>query len=204
MTEPLELAPPAEHSAPPASRQEAALVALLPGAYAAALRLTGDETEAAALLQEAVPLGAREGTTGEGGIVLGVLSQMIRIYRRNHARPRPASPVDLDDTPDLFLYARSIQCGLPCTGPDPAARLLDALGPDRVARALDYLPEDYRVPCILSLTCPLSYRDLGRVLDCPAGAVRARLHRGRKMLQKTLWQVAVEDGIVETLGGRAG
>jgi hypothetical protein len=30
--------------------------------------------------------------------------------------------------------------------------------------------------------------------------VRSRLHRGRKMLQKALWQIAEEDGIV---GGKA-
>jgi RNA polymerase sigma-70 factor (ECF subfamily) len=28
------------------------------------------------------------------------------------------------------------------------------------------------------------------------GTVRSRLHRGRRMLQKALWEVAVERGIV--------
>jgi len=42
----------------------------------------------------------------------------------------------------------------------------------------------------------LSYEDIARVLQCPVGTVRSRLHRGRKMLQKALWQIAEEDGIV--------
>lgn len=173
--------------------------AALPGAYAAAVRLTGDEGAAAALLQEA----ARQVAAGPADdFVLGFLTRVVQVYRCDYSRPRPPAPVDLDDTPDLFLYARSIQHGLPFTGPDPAATLLDALGPERVARALDYLAEEYRVPCILSLTHSLTYRELARVLECPAGAVRTRLHRGRKMLQQALWQVAVADGVIGALGGR--
>jgi RNA polymerase sigma-70 factor (ECF subfamily) len=40
-----------------------------------------------------------------------------------------------------------------------------------------------------------SYEDIAGILDQPVGTVRARLHRGRKMLQKVLWRVAVEAGI---------
>ena len=43
----------------------------------------------------------------------------------------------------------------------------------------------------------LSYEEIARVLEVPVGTVRSRLHRGRKMLQKALWQVAEEDGIVK-------
>jgi RNA polymerase sigma-70 factor (ECF subfamily) len=41
-----------------------------------------------------------------------------------------------------------------------------------------------------------SYEEIARILECPVGTVRSRLHRGRKMLQKSLWQIAEEDGIV--------
>ena len=41
-----------------------------------------------------------------------------------------------------------------------------------------------------------SYQQIADVLSCPVGTVRSRLHRGRRMLQKTLWEVAVERGIV--------
>jgi RNA polymerase sigma-70 factor, ECF subfamily len=42
----------------------------------------------------------------------------------------------------------------------------------------------------------LSYEEIARLLEVPIGTVRSRLHRGRKMLQKALWQIAEEDGIV--------
>ena len=42
----------------------------------------------------------------------------------------------------------------------------------------------------------LSYEEIAQALECPVGTVRSRLHRGRKMLQKALWQIAEEDGIV--------
>ena len=38
--------------------------------------------------------------------------------------------------------------------------------------------------------------EIARALECPVGTVRSRLHRGRKMLQKTLWEVAEEAGVI--------
>ena len=36
----------------------------------------------------------------------------------------------------------------------------------------------------------LSYQDIAEIVGCPVGTVRSRLHRGRRMLQKALWNVA--------------
>ena len=104
---------------------------------------------------------------------------------------------DLDDTPDLYIYARSGQAGFPTQGPDPAAELLDKLGTERIAEAINRLPDEYRTVSTLYFMDDLSYEEIARVLDVPVGTVRSRLHRGRKMLQKALWQVAEEDGIVK-------
>jgi RNA polymerase sigma-70 factor (ECF subfamily) len=79
--------------------------------------------------------------------------------------------------------------------------LLDALGTERVAAAIARLPEEYRVVSTLYFMEDFSYQEIGRVLQCPIGTVRSRLHRGRKMLQKALWQVAEEDGIVSGSAG---
>jgi len=43
----------------------------------------------------------------------------------------------------------------------------------------------------------LTYEEIAQVLGCPVGTVRSRLHRGRKMLQKVLWRIAQEEGIVD-------
>jgi hypothetical protein len=44
-----------------------------------------------------------------------------------------------------------------------------------------------------------SYQEIAEITDCPIGTVRSRLHRGRKLLQKALWCVAQEQGIVAEL-----
>jgi RNA polymerase sigma-70 factor (ECF subfamily) len=41
-----------------------------------------------------------------------------------------------------------------------------------------------------------SYEEIGEMLGVPLGTVRSRLHRGRAMLQKRLWTLAVDQGIV--------
>ena len=52
--------------------------------------------------------------------------------------------------------------------------------------------------CTLYFVEDLSYEEIASVLEMPVGTVRSRLHRGRKMLQKSLWQVAEESGIVKS------
>ena len=72
---------------------------------------------------------------------------------------------------------------------------MDRLDADRVGEALDTLPEEYRAVATLYFIDDLSYQQIAGVLQCPVGTVRSRLHRGRRMLQKALWDVAMERGI---------
>ena len=48
----------------------------------------------------------------------------------------------------------------------------------------------------LYLSEDFSYEEIAGILDIPVGTVRSRLHRGRKILQKLLWRVAVERGVI--------
>src|SRR5206468_10306575 len=66
----------------------------------------------------------------------------------------------------------------------------------RSSDLLAALPEDYRVVCTLYFMDDLAYQDIADIVGIPVGTVRSRLHRGRKMLQKRLWQVAHDLGIV--------
>jgi RNA polymerase sigma-70 factor (ECF subfamily) len=40
-----------------------------------------------------------------------------------------------------------------------------------------------------------AYKEIADILDIPIGTVMSRLHRGRKLLQKRLWEFAVEHGL---------
>jgi RNA polymerase sigma-70 factor (ECF subfamily) len=64
-----------------------------------------------------------------------------------------------------------------------------------VGEAVERLPEAYRLVVTLDFMESFSHEDIAGILEVPVGTVRARLYRGRKMLQKALWRVAVEAGI---------
>ena len=168
-------------------------------AYGIAARLTRNQADAEDLVQEAALLAFRAFASFEPGTnfrawFFRILTNCYFSKRRREKR-RPVTS-DLDDTPDLYLYARSAEAGFPTQGPDPAAQLLDQLGTERVAAAIARLPEEYAVVSTLYFMEDLSYEEIAQALDCPIGTVRSRLHRGRKMLQKALWQVAEESGII--------
>lgn len=181
---------------------QALLVALLPSAYGYALRLTRNPADAEDLVQDA----ALQAFRGAAGFEPGTnfKAWFFRVVttsfwgRHRQARRRPQT-VDLDDTPDLYLYARSAESGLPFQGEDPAGQLLDRLGTERVAEAIAQLPEEFAVVCTLYFMEDFAYHEIAEVLDVPIGTIRSRLHRGRKMLQKTLWRVAQDAGIVGEL-----
>ena len=68
---------------------------------------------------------------------------------------------------------------------------------DDVRRALESVPEVYRTPLLLLYTEELSYRELAGLLGCPIGTVMSRLHRGRKVLERALWDCAKRRGWVK-------
>lgn len=168
-------------------------------AYGIAMRLTRSQADAEDLVQDAAFLAHRAFASFTSGTNFRAwfLKILVNSYysRRRREKSRPVTS-DLDDTPDLYLYARSGEAGFPTQGPDPAAQLLDKLGTERIVAAINRLPEEYRIVSALYFMEDLSYEEIARVLQCPVGTVRSRLHRGRKMLQKALWQIAEEDGIV--------
>jgi RNA polymerase sigma-70 factor (ECF subfamily) len=190
---------PASLSLQPQATFESLFSAVAGSAFGVALRLTRNNADAEDLVQEAALLAYRGFGSFEGGTNFRAwfLKILTNCYfsKRRREKSRPVTS-DLDDTPDLYLYARSGQAGFPTQGPDPAAQLLDKLGTERIVAAIGRLPDEYRIVSTLYFMDDLSYEEIARILECPVGTVRSRLHRARKMLQKALWQIAEEDGIV--------
>jgi RNA polymerase sigma-70 factor (ECF subfamily) len=178
---------------------EALFTPLATSAFGLALRFTRNRADAEDLVQEAALLAFRAFDSFEPGT--NFKAWFFRILtncyfsKRRREKSRPVT-ADLDDTPDLYLYARSAETGFPTAGPDPAGQLFEKLGTERGVAAMERLPEEYRVVSTLYFMEDLSYEEIARVVQCPVGTVRSRLHRGRKMLQKALWQVAEEDGVI--------
>jgi RNA polymerase sigma-70 factor (ECF subfamily) len=181
---------------------ETLLTAVLSAAYGYALRLTRNRADAEDLLQDAALRAFRASASFEPGTnfkawFFRILTRCFWSKHREQKR-RPLA-VDFDDTPDLYLFAKSAAAGLPWEGEDPASLLLDRLGTERIADAIAQLPEEYGVVCTLYFMEDFAYHEIAGVLGVPIGTVRSRLHRGRKMLQKALWQVAEDAGIIAEL-----
>lgn len=178
---------------------ESLLVSVLDDAYRTAHYLTGTREDAEELVQDAALLAQRgfsrfEANTNFRAWFLTILrNRFISNYRR---RQRRIETVSIDDPGEHYLYHKSRDAGFP-TDPEDAARyLFDRLDSDRVAEAFDRLPDEYREVCTLYFTQDLSYQDIANVLDIPVGTVRSRIHRGRRLLQHALWDIAEDYGLV--------
>jgi RNA polymerase sigma-70 factor, ECF subfamily len=189
----------AANPAPSAQAFEALLAPVLDQAYAYALSLTRNRTDAEDLVQEA----ALQALRGFGTFQLGspfkpwffrVLTNCHRRTWRNRARR--IFTVSFGDSPDLFLYNTFGAAGLPAQGDDPAGQVIGRLSQESVRAAIRRLPEEYRMAAALYFVQDLSYEEIGKVLDVPPGTVRSRLHRARKLLQRQLWRVAEDEGVV--------
>lgn len=53
---------------------------------------------------------------------------------------------------------------------------------DRVRAAVLELPTEFREAVVLCLLEEMSYEEAAKLLDCPIGTIRSRLHRGRALL----------------------
>ena len=189
---------------PDSAAFEALLAPVIESAYRVALRMTRRPADAEDLLQEASLLAFRGFKTFETGsnFKAWFFRILTNCFYSNHRRERRRiATVDIEDTPDLFMYGHSIQEGLNYQGEDPSAQLFDRLDTEEVTGAIDALPEEYSIVASLYFTQDFSYQEIAEVLSCPVGTVRSRLHRGRKMLQKALWRLAEERGIIRELSG---
>ncbi len=181
---------------------EALLTPLLDAAYGTALRLTRNGPEAEDLVQEAAVQACRgfhtfeQGTNFRAWFFRVLTNCFYSSYRRTR---REGTPVELEDTPELYLFSQTAATGLHARTEDPAGVLMDRLDADAVNRAIEALPEEYRVVSVLYFLQDCSYQEIAQMLVVPVGTVRSRLHRGRRLLQKRLWSIAEERGIVAAL-----
>jgi RNA polymerase sigma-70 factor (ECF subfamily) len=172
---------------------------LAPQLYAAALRLTRNPSDAEDLVQETFLKAYRAYGTFEAGTNLKawlyriLTNTFINNYRRDTRRPQET---DLGDLEDLYLFRRlSRESSTGDTG-SAEDQLLDGLVESDIKEAIEALPENFRMVVLLADLEGFSYKEIADILDIPIGTVMSRLHRGRKALQRALWDFARQRGLV--------
>jgi RNA polymerase sigma-70 factor (ECF subfamily) len=171
----------------------------MPALYGAALRMTRSPQDAEDLVQETYLRayrgfgGFQDGTNLKAWLYKILTNTFINTYRAKKRRP---NEVDLDDTEDFFLYRRLGGLEAAEAQRSPESEVLDNIPDALVKEALESLPEQFRMAVLLADVEGFSYKEIAEIMDVPIGTVMSRLHRGRKALQKQLWEFGRERGLL--------
>lgn len=167
-----------------------------PQLYSAALRMTRNASDAEDLVQETFLKAYRsyasfqDGTNLRAWLFRILTNTFINAYRAKQRRP---TETDLDDVEDLYMYKRI--GALQTASRSAEDQMFDLFTDEEVKRSLEELPENFRIPVLLADVEGFSYKEIAEMLDIPIGTVMSRLHRGRKAMQKRLFDYAQARGL---------
>lgn len=85
-------------------------------------------------------------------------------------------------------------------GTDPEGDFFGSLVDGEILEAIDALPEEYRTAVVLSDLEGFSYQEVADMMEVPVGTVKSRLFRGRRQLQKVLYEYALSEGYIKERG----
>jgi RNA polymerase sigma-70 factor, ECF subfamily len=177
-------------------RFERDAVPLLSGMYSSALRMTRNPSDAEDLVQETFLrayrgfAGFQEGTNLKAWLYRILTNTFINSYRKKQREPKTVPDENVED---WYLYDR---LAAQSSEASAEATVLEAIPDEDVKEALDALPEAFRMAVLLADVEGFSYKEIAEILDIPIGTVMSRLHRGRRALEKALWQRTRERGLV--------
>jgi len=179
-------------------RFERDVLPLLSSLYGAALRLTRNPADAEDLVQETYLrayrgfAGFKEGTNLKAWLYRILTNSFINTYRKKQREPQIVDGPDDVDEWYLFdrLGARNVEASAEST-------VLDQIPDAEVKAALESIPENFRLAVLLADVEGFSYKEIAEIMDVPIGTVMSRLHRGRKALERALWETAKERGLVD-------
>ncbi len=167
--------------------------------YTAALRMTRNPADAEDLVQETYLKAYRafntfqEGTNLKAWLYKILTNTFINSYRSKKRRPEQT---ELDEVEDLYLYRRLGGLEAAAAGRSAEEEVLEHFTEGDIKSALEALPEQFRMAVLLADVEGFSYKEIAEILDVPIGTVMSRLHRGRKALQKALFEFGIERGLV--------
>jgi RNA polymerase sigma-70 factor (ECF subfamily) len=179
----------------------------MPALYSAAVRMTRSPADAEDLVQETYLKayrgfgGFQEGTNLKAWLYRILTNTFINSYRSKKRRPDETA---LDEVEDLYLYRRLGGLEAARVGRSAEDELMDWFSDAEVKDAVEGLPENFRLAVLLADVEGFSYKEIAEILDIPIGTVMSRLHRGRKALQKELYEYALQRGLTDRPDGPDG
>jgi len=173
---------------------------LMSSLYSGALRMTRNPADAEDLLQETYLRayrgfgGFQDGTNLKAWLYRILTNTYINQYR---AKKRRFDETALDESEDLYLYRRLGGLEAAAASRSAEDELMDWFTDQEVKDAVEALPEQFRLAVLLADVEGFAYKEIAEILDIPIGTVMSRLHRGRKALQKSLFDFAASRGLTE-------
>jgi len=190
----------------PAERRSFADVARdhLDRLYGFCVRLTNDPTDADDLVQETLLRGMRayddlRDASRAKGWLFAIATNASRDLFRARSRQVSTVPFDGADTDDAFSLFQTITIEDPFPYSDELhLDFLRLFRDDDVRAVFGSITPVFRLPLILTVVHGFSCKEAAAILEIPLGTLLSRLHRGRKQLERGLWDYAVKNSLVTT------
>ncbi len=162
--------------------------------YRNAVRLTGNSNDAEDLVQDTYLRAYRffyqyqPGTNAKAWLFRIMNTVFLNDYRK---KSRQGDTVSYDGLEDFYLYNKladdSSASPQQQAATNPQDVVLNRLDREAIETAIGQLPIEFRDTVALATLEGLAYQEISDILQIPIGTVRSRLSRGRKLLQKALW-----------------
>ena len=169
----------------------------LDAVYRFALRLTaGNRAEADDIVQETFLRAYRHwhtferGTSARAWLFTITRNVFLRARERRARRPETLQS-ELDH--DIAAFAGEDALG-DVTQLDPEQGFFASFIDEEVTRAVEQLPTEFREVVVLSDVEGLGYGEIAEIVGVPLGTVKSRLYRGRRLLQRALYDYAHDMG----------
>lgn len=173
--------------------------------YGFCVRLTNDPSDADDLVQETLLRGMRayddlrDASRAKGWLFAIATNASRDLFRTRGRQVSTVSFDTIDADGDEFSLFQTIAIEDPFPYSDELhLDFLRLFRDDDVQAVFGSMTPVFRLPIILTVVHGFSCKEAAAILEIPLGTLLSRLHRGRKQLERGLWDYAVANGLVTT------